>query len=122
MAELKKFKARQPGTISIANTAHHVMEHLSCYNLRKYPSKDELYEGLFYVGLKSDKAVVSYRQHDRTMHLHFMNLETFLEKVRRGEDFTPEEDFVMLTHDPKKSKYIGNTIYDLLYAECLIEE
>lgn len=119
---LKNFHVAPKRSITICNSAHPVVPFLGSMLLKRIPSKNEMYEDLFYVVVKSNagEKVMTYREEKvgtDTIQLHNKTLEEFKATVEAGEPLASSYELVNID---SKNKWIGNDIQLYLSQEELI--
>lgn len=117
-----KFRVAPIKSITLCNSAHPINEYVNSMVLRRIPSKDELYEDLFYVVVNTKKGemVMTYRRESigtDTIQLHRKTFEEFKALVQACQPLNSEYELV---NTDSKNKYIGNDVMRYLKDEELI--
>lgn len=99
-------------TITFGNSEHPAMKYVVGDRLKKVPSKSPRYEGLYYIALKSDKGVVTYRPLDYTFQAHLVSFEEFKDLVKNDKPLPQSGE--VTSHDCEPFEYIGNTLLEVI--------
>jgi len=112
MFDPKAFTAPKTTEVILGNNAHPVMDHIVGGSMKKIPSKNPRYDGLFYVFLKEDKGVITYD--GETLQFHPTTRDGFKLTVKNGEPLgSPCEP---VTPDPR-NKHLGNDLLGIIKDE-----
>ena len=112
------FRVAEVKSIALGNSQHPVMEYIVGDSLKKIPSKELKYQGVFYVALKSDKGVMTYMGGSYpSLQLHKVSFEEFKQLVKANQPL-PQSCEVVDCVDT--NKYIGNDVMEYLRCEEML--